>query len=202
MAEVLDLTRVLDEHLTIYTSGSYSDPPLQVETWCTVEQQGYAVARLRMGTQTGTHIDAPAHFVSGGTTLEALPVQALMGRYLWVDLAHLRPPELDALSRGHTAESMLFLASPEAARAEISDEVLDFLLALPCMVWISSGEVRVSGHDGLYFHRALAEAGRYLVEDVDEQAARRVRPGGELIALPLRLSGVSGSPCRVVVMQD
>ncbi len=31
MAAILDLTRVLDQHLPIYTSGSYSDPPLEIE---------------------------------------------------------------------------------------------------------------------------------------------------------------------------
>jgi arylformamidase len=199
MADIIDLTRVLDAQLPIYTSGSYSDPPLEITTWCTVEQQGYAVARLCMGTQTGTHIDAPAHFLPGGATLEALPVDALMGRYLWADLAQLAPSELEALRLAYAGESILFLASAAAGETHMPEAALKALLELPCMVWVSTCEVRVSGHDELYFHRALAQAGRYLVEDVDEAAARRVRPGGELMALPLRLSGVSGSPCRVVV---
>src|SRR5512142_860820 len=104
MTEILDLTRVLDEHLPIFTSGSYSDPPLQIETWCTVEQQGYAVSRLSLGTQTGTHIDAPAHFTADGTTLEALPVQALMGRYLWVDLGRLTQGSLNEVRSAYQGE--------------------------------------------------------------------------------------------------
>src|SRR5512146_1460883 len=111
MAEILDLTRVLDQHLPIYTSPGYSDPPLQIETWCTVQQQGYAVSRLSMGTQTGTHIDAPAHFDSEGATLEALPLQALIGRYLWVDLCHVAEADLRELRSGYKGESILFLTS-------------------------------------------------------------------------------------------
>src|SRR5512140_458552 len=116
MSTLLDLTRVLDEHLPIYTSGSYSDPPLQIDPWCTVPQQGYAVSRLTLGTQTGTHIDAPAHFIADGATLDALPLQALMGRYLWADLSHLDLNELRSAQRG---ESILFLASSSHAEAEI-----------------------------------------------------------------------------------
>lgn len=198
MPHLLDLTRVLDEHLPIYTSGSYTDPPLQVDAWCTVPQQGYAVSRLALGTQTGTHIDAPAHFIADGATLEALPLHALMGRYLWADLSQLNLNELRAAGRG---ESILFLASSSHAGSEISEDMLRALLDLPCMVWVIACGVHVSGRDALYFHRALAAAGIYLVEDVDEAAAAQVRPGGEIIALPLRLTGVSGSPCRVVVMQ-
>ena len=61
MFEILDLTKSLDQNLSIYIEGAYSDPPLQIETWCTIHEQGYKVSRLSMGTQTGTHIDAPAH---------------------------------------------------------------------------------------------------------------------------------------------
>ncbi len=201
MTEILDLTKVLDEHLPIYTSGSYSDPPLQVETWCTVPQQGYAVSRLSLGTQTGTHIDAPAHFSQDGATLELLPVQALMGRYLWVDLRGLTQARLNELRSAYEGQRILFLTSSDPAEAEIPADALRTLLDLPCILWLSVYGVRVTGQDELYFHRALSAAGRYLIEDVDEAAASRVKPGGELIALPLRLTGVSGSPCRAVVVQ-
>lgn len=202
MADLLDLTRVLDEHLPIYASGSYSDPPLQIQTWCTVEQQGYTVSRLSMGTQTGTHIDAPAHFAPNGATLEALPLQALMGPYLWVDLHQVTSADLSDLRSGYKGQSILFLTSSKPAMLEASEEVLSALLDLPCVVWVNVYEVRVIGRDPLYFHRALSAAGRYLIEDVDEAAAQLVTRGGEMIALPLRLTGVSGSPCRVVVVQD
>ncbi len=202
MADLLDLTRVLDEHLPIYTSGSYSDPPLQIQTWCTVQQQGYTVSRLSMGTQTGTHIDAPAHFAQNGATLEALPLQALMGPYLWVDLHQVTSADLSDLRSGYKGQSILFPTSSKPAMMEASEEVLSALLDLPCVVWVNVYEVQVIGRDPLYFHRALSAAGRYLIEDVDEAAAQQVTRGGEMIALPLRLRGVSGSPCRVVVVQD
>ena len=201
MAEILDLTKVLDKDLPIYTTGTYSDPPLQIETWCTVQQQGYAVSRISMGTQTGTHIDAPAHFASDGATLEALPVQALIGRYLWVDLCHVTEADLGKVTSGYEGESILFLTSSDPAKTEASEEVLSALLKLPCIVWVTVYGVQVIGHDLLYFHQALSAAGRYLIEDVDEVTASRAIPGGEMIALPLRLAGISGSPCRVVVVQ-
>lgn len=202
MIEIVDLTRPLDENLCIYTNGGYSDPPLQIETWCTVAEQGYWVSRLSMGTQTGTHIDAPAHFVAGGATIEALPVQALIGPYLWVDPAQIARTGLSAIEAGHQRETILFLASSQQAGVEITQQVFDALLDLPCLVWVIAYGVRVAGREALYVHRALAEAGRYLIEDVDETMAARVKAGGQMIALPLKLNGVSGSPCRVVVKQE
>ena len=73
MTEIIDLTRKLDESLSIYSGGGYSDPPLQVEAWCTIAEQGFKVSRLSMGTQTGTHIDAPAHFSPLGETSRLAP---------------------------------------------------------------------------------------------------------------------------------
>jgi arylformamidase len=201
VAQILDLTKVLDEDLAIYTSAGYSDPPLRIKTWCTVEQRGFAVARLSMGTQTGTHIDAPAHFAAEGSTLEALPVQALMGSYAWVDLCHVTESDLNELRAGYKGQGILFLTSSDPAMTEVSGEVLTGLLELPCPVWLSVYSVQVRQPDAFYFHRALSAAGRYLIEDVDEATARQVKPGGEMIALPLRLTGVSGSPCRVIVAQ-
>ena len=202
MFEILDLTRPLDENLSIYTEGAYFDPPLQVETWCAIQEQGYQVSRLAMGTQTGTHIDAPAHFVPDGPTLVTLPLQALIGPYLWLDIDWLALDELDALRSRPVSESILFLTSLSRTGTEISQEIFKRLLELPCPVWVIVYDIQVAGHESLYFHKALAQAGKFLIEDLDETVALRVRAGGEMIALPLRLVGTSGSPCRVIVRQS
>jgi kynurenine formamidase len=190
-AEILDLTKPLDETLPIYVEENYSDPPLLVEDWCSVQSQGYKVSRLSLGTQCGTHIDAPSHFMEGGADLGALSVDALLGQYCLFDL------ETGKLE--YRGEPILFLKSKTGV--EISEEVFNSLLALPCRVWVIVFDVSVKGRDIFHFNRALAQADKYLVENLDEEAARRVKPGGELFALPLKLTATSGAPCRVVVRQ-
>lgn len=191
--EIIDLTKTLDESLPIYAEAGYSDPPFEVAAWCTVQTQGYQVSRLALGTQTGTHIDAPMHFLAGGAGLEALPVEALLGKYLWLDLdAGEKPFE-------YQGEPILFLAA--RGKFEMAEVFFESLLALPCRVWVIADEVSVAGREVFHFNRRLAELGKFLVENLDESAVARVRPGGELMALPLRLVGVSGSPCRVLVRQ-
>jgi kynurenine formamidase len=196
--EIIDLTKVLDENLYIYAEGTYSDPPLQIESWCTVQSQGYKVSQLSMGTQCGTHIDAPSHFMEGGADLGALPVDALMGKYFWLDLNA-------AVQNGNNkfdyqGEPVLFLAAHE--NMKISEDLFNTLLDFPCCVWVIVYEVEVLGRDLFYFNRALAETGKYLVENVDELAAMQVKSGGEIFALPLRLTSTSGAPCRVVIRQQ
>ena len=190
--ETIDLTRALDENLYIYSEGTYSDPPLQIDPWCTVQSQGYRVSRISMGTQCGTHIDAPSHFMEGGADLGALSVEALMGKYFLFDL--------DGAGKfDYQGEPILFLKS--SSGVEISEEVFNSLLALPCRVWVIVYDIQVSDRDIFYFNRALAEAEKYLVENVDETAAMQVKNGGEIFALPLKLVSTSGAPCRVIVRQ-
>lgn len=191
--EILDLTRTLDDNLYIYSEGSYSDPPLLIEDWCSVQSRGYKVSRVSLGTQCGTHIDAPSHFLEGGADLGALAADALMGKYCLLDL------DAAAAQIEYRGEPILFLKS--GAAAEISQERFNSLLALPCRVWVIVYDVSVKGRDAFYFNRALAQADKYLVENLDEEAAQRVKPGGELFALPLKLAAASGAPCRVVVKQ-
>lgn len=190
--EILDLTKPLDETLPIYAEENYSDPPLLVEDWCSVQSQGYKVSRVSLGTQCGTHIDAPSHFMEGGADLGALPVDFLLGKYCLFDL---ETGELD-----YRGEPILFLKSKTGV--EISEEVFNSLLALPCRVWVIVFDISVKGRDVFHFNRALAQADKYLVENVDEEAAQRVKPGGELFALPLKLVATSGAPCRVIVRQQ
>jgi kynurenine formamidase len=199
---IIDLTRILDDALEIYRTDQYCDPELTVKTWCTVQEQGFWVSQLALGTQTGTHIDAPAHFVEGGATLEQLPTERLLAPYFWIDLDTLTAATpAEELLAAYRSEPILFLASQQE-QAQISEIVLRALCRLPARLWVLTGAVQVMGQDPLYVHRVIAEHGIYLVEDLDPAAAKQVKPGGALIALPLRLSGVSGAPCRVVVIQD
>lgn len=190
----IDLTRPIDSLLPVYAEDGYRDPPVRAHRWCAVGTRGYEVWRLELGSQSGTHIDAPAHFVAGGARLETLDPGHLIGRYYHVHTRNLaavpiRPDGTDA--------PILFLdASEEPA---IAADALEALLALPCLVWVMAGEAQVTGGDRFHLHRRLAEAGRFLIEDLDPGAVSFVPTCGEMVALPLRLHGTSGAPVRLLV---
>jgi arylformamidase len=201
-SRILDLTKPIDAAIEIYTEQGYSDPPYECTEWCSVESKGYRVSALRLGTQTGTHIDAPAHFDSQGATLEALPVERLIGRYFLLDLPACAGAEtVGGLCRSFAQQEILFVRAPQGGKAKLSPAALDLLLSLSPQVWVIDGGIEVEGAPEFQFHRLIARAGKYLVEDLDHKAAQAVRPGGEIAALPLALVGTSGAPCRVIVRE-
>jgi len=128
--EIIDLTKVLDQNLEIYRDGSYSDPQLIVEPWSTIKKQGFSVCSIMLGTQTGTHIDAPAHFIEGGSTLDQLQIDKLIGNYFWCNMdlltAESRPEELLNL---YNDEQILFLASRQE-QIVISDSIFQELCSI------------------------------------------------------------------------
>lgn len=55
------------------------DPEVTCSTALSIERDGVAVTALRLGSHTGTHVDAPAHLIAGGRTLAAIHLDELCG---------------------------------------------------------------------------------------------------------------------------
>ena len=72
------------------------------------------------------------------------------------------------------------------------------ILALPNPVLVLAGEVRIDAAEPMALYHRLAASGKFLVENLDRLAAETLPEQGELFIAPLRLTGTSGSPCRVI----
>src|SRR5215207_8574333 len=80
---IIDITVPVDARTPVYPG----DPPVVVEPLTTVVSDGVALSRLMLGSHTGTHIDPPAHFFADGLTVDALPLDVLIGPALMMDIA-------------------------------------------------------------------------------------------------------------------
>lgn len=197
--QVIDLTKSLDDTLEIYSSDDYSDPELEVKTWCSYMERGFRVSRIMMGTQTGTHIDAPSHFVDGGAFLHDLEPRELMGRYFFIDSTEriLNRNIIEAYDK----EPFLFIRGKESV-IELKKDLFTLLLDLDARIWIAAGLFTLEGEDEFSFNRGAALRGKYIVEDLDMSAASLINRNGYIFTMPLRLVNTSGAPCRVIAVQD
>jgi kynurenine formamidase len=62
------LSHVFDENASIFPG----DPETEIEIITTIQNDGYLVERVTTGSHTGTHLDAPGHFIEGGRTVDEL----------------------------------------------------------------------------------------------------------------------------------
>jgi kynurenine formamidase len=79
----IDLTHPISNDMPVYPG---TEPPVIV-TGCTVAEDGFFEKKITMYSHTGTHIDAPAHLLEDGKTLDAFPVDQYFGPALVLDVS-------------------------------------------------------------------------------------------------------------------
>lgn len=192
----LDLTRPVRPGMDVFTQDGYSDVRVAITGWSTVAGQGFATQRLVLGTQTGTHIDAPAHFVDGAATLEVLPAAAGMGRFRLLGVDDLP---------GARFEPGLVPLLDARGRAPLSSEVVASVGRLdpritPLVVLL--GAPGCAGPDPYALNRAFAARGIFLVEDLEDAPLPAAAHTGRVVIAWPRLVGTGGAPCRVLLRME
>jgi len=82
---IIDLTHAIRAGMPAYPG---TEPPQFLEA-CTIAQDGFAEKRITLFSHTGTHMDAPAHIIQGGATLDQLPIERFCGKACVVDVPPL-----------------------------------------------------------------------------------------------------------------
>jgi kynurenine formamidase len=90
---VLDLTHVLR---TGFPTFSTTDPPIERETVRTIERDGFYAQRWSLGEHSGTHVDAPGHFIRGRRLVTALRPAELIAPAVVVDISARARRDADA----------------------------------------------------------------------------------------------------------
>jgi kynurenine formamidase len=78
----IDLTHRLNNDTPVYPG----DAEIKISSADTIEQNGYLGHNLQLGTHSGTHIDAPAHMITGGKTLDKFGIDTFVGRGCYIFL--------------------------------------------------------------------------------------------------------------------
>jgi len=168
------------------------------------------LSHLAMGVHTGTHIDAPVHFIHQAAGVDEMPLAATMGPARVIEIADPRVITADEL-RGHSlqaGERVLFRTanSPRCWQADrfvedfvyISEQAAEHLAETRVRT-VGVDYLSVGGYhaDGAKIHRILLSAGIWIIEGLDLSAVRAGRY--ELICLPVKLHGSDGAPARALL---
>ncbi|MGC9329919.1 MAG: cyclase family protein, partial [Candidatus Hinthialibacter sp.] len=165
------------------------------------------VSCLQMSSHFGTHIDAPYHFEEDGVRVDEIPLETLMGKalvhevdaYPLIQPEHL--PDLTGVERIlFKTSNCWFIDETEfhtdyvSLGVEAARILVQAGITLVGLDYFSIEAFKAPGHP---VHHALCGGGVILLEGVD---LRQVPSGWyELLALPLKIEGADGSPCRAVL---
>lgn len=153
------------------------------------------LSKLEMGSHSATHMDAPAHFVADGKGADQIALEQCVGECRVVTLkGQIGAGQLEkVLGRG-------------CKRLLIKGEIELLVDGARALV---DGGVQLLGVEGFtvgtpatspQIHRTLLEREIVIVEALDLSEVL----DGEyfLFAVPLKMSGVDGSPCRAILVSD
>ncbi|MFC4248487.1 cyclase family protein [Natribaculum luteum] len=216
-----DLSHSLESGMPVYPG----DPPVEIEPAATVEEDGYRTTSLDVDTHAGTHVDAPAHLLADGRTLDEYPLETFRFAARLVDLRPLaarEPIDADALYSAVDADAALeadLLAVCTGWAAHwgtdryfehpfLTDGAADLLVEWNCHLGIDAPNVdptptataRDGEPDGYPAHRVLFADGRLIVENL--RALESVPCEFDVHAYPLSVRNADGSPVRAVAVVE
>jgi arylformamidase len=167
------------------------------------------VSRLILGTHTGTHVDAPKHFIDDGLTVDALSLDLLIGRARVVEISKRGGIGAEELAEAGLREDLRVLLKTSNSAlwndtgfhqeyTYVTEEGARYLVEQGVKVigvdYLSVEQYKKAGAPA---HRALLSQGVVIIEGLNLSEAE---PGMyEMYCLPLRVAGGDGAPARVIL---
>ena len=204
-----DITLTISPEMIVWPG----DPPVNMQRTSSIASGDSSnVTQITMSCHTGTHVDAPDHFLNNGKTVESLSLDLLMGR---VYVLHLPDVNLITASILMDAEipprtrRLLFKTRNSDYWANGNKEFqTDFVgLSVDAAELLVDRNVRLVGVDylsvapfknGKPVHTILLNAGVVVIEGLDLSKVSQGRY--TLHCLPLKLGGAEGAPTRAILV--
>lgn len=206
----LDVTAPLDSATTPVYEG---DAPLKFEFLLNMKKgDKLTLSKYTMGAHSGTHVDAPMHFVADGVPVDRVPLSALIGTARVVDI----PDSVQSIDAAELnkhdwkgAERVLF-RTRSSVRGWMSSPTFhrDFAYVAPdAAQLLADAGVKLVGIDYISIeqfgfaipqtHQILLGKGIPVVEGL---SLVDIKPGDyDLVVLPIRVVGHDGAPARAIL---
>lgn len=203
----------IDVSVPLYTGMVHwpDNPPVQIERDLDIGRGDICnVMKFAFGAHTGTHMDAPVHWIDGAPGIDTMPLDATLGRARVLEISDpisVKPAELEPFNL--QAGERILLKTRNSARVWASNAfVEDFVyISADAARYLAERRVRTVGVDylsvggytvdGPETHRALLTAGIWIIEGLN---LSQVTPGNyELICLPIKIRGGDGAPSRALL---
>ena len=215
--KVVDLSVVIGAGSQVYPG----DPTPRLTRHSTIEHDGFNLLSVEIGSQTGTHVDAPYHFDEGTERIDQVPLERVVGRGVIVDATGVGPrgviswAQIEPVASSIEAGCIVLLHTGWS-RHYGTDAYFDnpYLDAGACRELLARGvrtfgidainidETPDSEHPGIGFpvHHLIAEAGGIICENLTGLAAIDF-PEPQISLLPIALEAADGAPVRAVAIQ-
>ena len=194
------------------------DPSPSFKKYSTLQKNGVNLTKITMGSHTGTHLDAPRHFIRNGIGIDQIPPHRLIGEAYVADLSE-KP-----IGSGITSKDLRRKLEGKIARDDIvilytgcsnhwGEESINrryTYLADDAADYLASKSVRAVGIDFLsvekfnapkpVVHKKLLGKGIFIIESLSSAVKPFLGKRVLMICMPIKLQDGDGAPSRVVAV--
>jgi arylformamidase len=210
--KAVDLTHELHNGMPIYPG----DPAPSFVSYSTLEKDGVNLTKLTLGSHTGTHIDAPRHFIPDGVSVDQIPVSKLVGQAYVTDMS--RKPIGSGITNQDLRKSIegrvvvgdivvIYTGCSERWDDELIRRNYTYLTE-DAAEYLVSKKVRAVGIDFLSVekfqaptpaaHKTLLGNGIFIIESLSRATKQFVGKKILMICMPIKLQNGDGAPSRVI----
>jgi arylformamidase len=210
--QIIDLTHPLSSDTQPYPGS----PPNSIVDAADIDTDGYRVKLLGLTTHSGTHMDAPAHMLRDGKTLDEYPADQFYGSTLVIETLTSKADEISSdvlqqISRKSRPDFILFNTGwdKKYGRSEyyasfpfLSVKLAEILSQMELKgVGIDSPSVDPIDSRDFPVHQILMEKGLLILENIC-QLDKVGKMEFTLAAFPLKIADADGSPIRAMAILD
>ncbi len=200
LLKIHDLTCTISQDMRTYPG----DPRPKFSPHATIKDNIANVTRITLGSHTGTHVDAPWHFLQDGNSIDAEPLYKFIGEALVIDASYTNNiKDKNFSSSGIKSDDDIVLIYTGTG-----DRLTDFAyLDVSAAEWLIEHEVKCVGIDtasvekygdkDATVHKMLLEKQIGIIENLTN-LGQFVGKRMFFVCLPLPLKGIDGSPARAV----
>lgn len=211
LRRIIDLSYPINNAMPVYPG----DPVVHTRLVHNINDGGYNVSEICMGSHTGTHVDSQHHVMHTDHAVDSLPLDSMVGWAEVLDLtdisekSEITSADLDKFADRVKPGARLLLKTDWGKKFGKAEFFTDF----PCISegaagWLVARSIKLLGieqpslhttHD-IEVHKALLSNNIVLIESIanmDQIHSERVY----LAALPLKLAGLDGAPVRAIAIE-
>lgn len=221
MYEVIDLTYPICEGMTTFNAPWH--PHVEITKMGRLGFEGRSTTKISFGSHTGTHMDAPLHFVKDGESIDLLETERMIGP---VTIISLNLKENEIVTKSHLQEikfservifnfgwgknwgSKKFYNGYPFFSKDAAEYLIKQGVKMVCMDTPSPDDSRISlqyselGSDkDSPIHKIFLSNGIILIEYLANLSKIKANKDWQIAALPLKIQGSDGSPARVILFR-
>ena len=214
--KVLDLTLTVSDKIPTFPGS----PHPHFIPWENIKEDGYNLELLFLSSHTGTHIDAPHHFLEKGTKIHEISLKKLVSEAVLIQSRKkagkvIKKTDIQKFEKKHGKiddfSSVIFLTGWQRNLQKKYYFTKNPGLSVSAAKYLASKKINLVGIDSpsidlgtdskFSVHQIFAKKGMLIVENLAN--LEKIKSAKfHLVVLPLKLKGATGSPVRAIAFVE